>query len=277
MVTNMRKLGPILSAILALMVIMACGLGPSPTATPKPSKPTATKAAAPKPTNTPKPTATATPAPTPTGAPDVNFAVDRTQIKQGECVVFTWKVANVKAVYFYQEGDRWQDKGVGGEDSRQVCPPASTAYYLRVVKPDDTVDLRQISITVQVEPTATSAFDPLGGTKWQVRSLYDPNSPSGLTAVLGGTSLTVEFGRDGKVTGSSGCNTYVTTYVVQGTQLTLALPMATSKICDQLQGIMEQEAAFLAHLAAAASFNLQGSRLAISNLSGQVVLDLVSQ
>jgi hypothetical protein len=273
----MRKLVAVLSAVLVLMVVLACGLGPSPTATPRPSKPTATKAAAPKPTNTPQPKPTATPAPTPTGVPDVNFSVDRTQIKQGECVLFTWKVVNVKAVYFYQEGDRWQDKGVGGEDSRQVCPTASTTYYLRVAKPDDTVDLRQIAIAVEPAPTATSVFDPLGGTRWQVRSYYDPNSPSGLISVLGGTSLTVEFGRDGKLTGSAGCNTYVSTYVVQGSQLTVALPTATSKVCDQPQGIMEQETAFLAHLAAAGSFNLQGSRLSISNLSGQVVLDLISQ
>lgn len=270
-----RKLVSVMGVILLLMMILACGLGPSPTATPMPPKPTATKQAVPKASSTPKPTAT--PVPTATGAPDVSFAVDRTQINQGECLVFTWKVTHVKEVYFYQEGERWQDKGVGGEDSRQVCPPASITYYLRVVKPDDTIDLRQIAIAVEPAPTATSALDPLAGTNWQVRSYYDPTSSSGLIAVLGGTSLTVTFGRDGKVSGSAGCNTYTTSYLVQGNVLTISLPTASSKVCDQPQGIMEQEAAFLTHLAAAGSFGLQGSRLSISNMAGTVVLDLVSQ
>jgi len=41
--------------------------------------------------------------------------------------------------------------------------------------------------------------------------------------------------------------------------------------------IMEQEAALLVHLTAADSFNLEGSQLSISNTSGLLVLNLVSQ
>jgi polar amino acid transport system substrate-binding protein len=44
--------------------------------------------------------ATATPAPTSTPSTDITFTVDRTQIKQGECVTFSWRVQNVREVYF---------------------------------------------------------------------------------------------------------------------------------------------------------------------------------
>jgi hypothetical protein len=271
----MKKLVPMLTAILVLMVILACGLGSRATETPRPTKPPATKAPAPTATNVPKPTNTATPAPTPTGAPEVNFAVDRTQIKQGECVTFSWKVENVKAVYYYREGDRWEDHGVAGQGSQQECPPSSTAYYLRVVKPDESIDLRQIAIAVEPVPTATSAFDPLGGTRWRVRSYRDPASPGSLSPVLTGTTLTLDFGRDGKVSGSAGCNTYSSTYVVQGNLLAITLPTATNKLCTEPQGIMEQETAFLALLPTIGSYSIAGSQLTLHSASGQIVLDLV--
>ncbi|HSR34981.1 MAG TPA: META domain-containing protein [Anaerolineae bacterium] len=270
----MKKLVPVLTAILVLMVILACGFAPRPTETPRPSKPAATKAPAPTATSTPKPTNTATPAPTPTGAPEVNFSVDRTQIKQGECVTFSWKVENVKAVYYYREGDRWQNHGVAGQGSQQECPPSSTAFYLRVVKPDESIDLRQIVITVEPTPTATSAFDPLGGTRWRVQSYRDPASAGSLSPVLTGTTLTVDFGRDGKVSGSAGCNTYSSTYVVQGNLLAITLPTATNKLCTEPQGIMEQETAFVALLPTIGSYSISGSQLTLKSASGQIVVEL---
>jgi polar amino acid transport system substrate-binding protein len=93
--------------------------------------------------------ATATPAPTQTPAPGIDFRVDRTNIKQGECVVFSWKVENVREVYFYAQGEQWQDKGVAGEGSQTVCPTTTTIYELRVVKTDGSVEVRQIVIYVE--------------------------------------------------------------------------------------------------------------------------------
>jgi heat shock protein HslJ len=96
--------------------------------------------------------ATATPGPTATPAPGVTFTVDRTQIKAGECVTFYWKVESVREVYFYRQGQNWQDHGVTGEESRTECPPVTTTYFLRVVKLDGTVETP--SIAIYVEPVA---------------------------------------------------------------------------------------------------------------------------
>jgi heat shock protein HslJ len=95
---------------------------------------------------------TPTPPPTQTPAPGINFSADSTRIKVGGCVVFSWGVKNAKAVYFYAPGEPWQQNGAPGHDSRQECPPVTTVYELRVIKSDDSVEIRQIRI--EVEPVA---------------------------------------------------------------------------------------------------------------------------
>jgi hypothetical protein len=63
-------------------------------------------------------------------------------------VVFNWRVENVSAVYFYAQGQRWEDHGVGGVDSREVYPTQSTTYELRVVGLDGQVRAPQIRVEV---------------------------------------------------------------------------------------------------------------------------------
>jgi heat shock protein HslJ len=97
---------------------------------------------------------TPTPQPTATPAAGIDFRVDRTNIQSGECVTFHWNVTNVKAVYFYPEGQPWQSNGVPGIGSRTECPAYTTTYYLRVVKLDDAVETRQYTIHVEQRPDA---------------------------------------------------------------------------------------------------------------------------
>jgi hypothetical protein len=92
---------------------------------------------------TPTPWATQTP------VAGINFTVDRTNIRSGECVTFRWDVQNVNAVYFYREGENWQNNGVSGQGSRQECPSQDTTYYLRVENRDGSVETRQIRIYVE--------------------------------------------------------------------------------------------------------------------------------
>jgi polar amino acid transport system substrate-binding protein len=402
---------------------------------------------------------TVTPAPTQTPVAGISFTVDRTQIKQGECVTFYWKVENVKEVYFYREGQRWQDHGVTGEGSRQECPPVTINYYLRVVLRDNSVEVRQITITVEpvaeapvitrftVDPAGqitlgqcvtlrwtvegqlnnvalsvnnTALWDPapakgntshcpdragtvtyglvavgpggttrqnqtvnvveaatatpvptpepelpiiysfgvspnqiqagqcvglswnvgggttysrilrngvvlidnagysgqqldcldtagsytyvleaqnaagarvtqqqavnvtqetpqnpLAGTRWQVANFYDIElGDTGV--VLPGTTLTMAFGANGRVNGSSGCNTYSASYLVSGSQLAITLPSGTGMLCAEPAGIMEQEAAFLALLPSVGGYSIEGDSLYLQDASGQVVAELVA-
>jgi polar amino acid transport system substrate-binding protein len=95
-----------------------------------------------------------TPYPTQTPVPGITFTVDRTSITAGECVSFSWDVQNVQAVYFYAEGEDWQNNGVVGQGSQKECPPHTMTYYLRVVMSDGSVQTRQITINVTASPNA---------------------------------------------------------------------------------------------------------------------------
>ncbi len=89
-----------------------------------------------------------TPAPTQTPVPGITFTANTTTIQQGQCVTISWNSVNVQAVYYYQQGQNWQDHGVAGQASHQECPQQTTTYYLRVVMADGSVQTRELTITV---------------------------------------------------------------------------------------------------------------------------------
>ena len=95
-----------------------------------------------------------TPAPTQTPVPGITFTANSTNIQQGQCVTISWNAVNVKAVYYYQDGQNWQDHGVAGQASHQECPQQTTTYNLRVVMADGSVQTRQL--TVYVTPSANA-------------------------------------------------------------------------------------------------------------------------
>jgi ABC-type amino acid transport substrate-binding protein/putative hemolysin len=104
--------------------------------------------------------ATAVPAPTRTPAPGVSFWADSTQIKAGQSTWIHWVVQGVKEAYFYQEGQSWQGNGVTSPGDRQVWPPATTTYYLRVVYnngKNETFPLR-ITVTQTQQPPVITQF-----------------------------------------------------------------------------------------------------------------------
>ena len=64
-------------------------------------------------------------------------------------MAFRWHVEGVQAVYFFPEGQRWQDHGVVGVGEQQVCPTQTTTYCLRVIKRDDSVEIHYITVQVK--------------------------------------------------------------------------------------------------------------------------------
>jgi ABC-type amino acid transport substrate-binding protein/heat shock protein HslJ len=95
---------------------------------------------------------TAVPVPTSPPSPSISFTVNQTSITAGECVVFSWSVQNVKAVYFYAQGENPQEHGVAGQGSQTECPPQTTIYYLQVVFTDGTTQTQAIQINVAPAP-----------------------------------------------------------------------------------------------------------------------------
>jgi len=110
--------------------------------------------------------ATPTPFPTATPSADVNFWTDNVNLTQGQCTVNHWRTQNIKEIYYYHDGQSWQNHGVAGTGDVQTCPSQSITYYLRVVHRDGSVDQRAIRINVTPSVDAPQinyfAIDPPG-------------------------------------------------------------------------------------------------------------------
>jgi len=113
---------------------------------------------------------------------------------------------------------------------------------------------------------APSAPAGLPGTSWQVIS-YN-NGKQAVVSLLAGTDISLNFGTDGQVSGSSGCNTYSGGYQASGNALKAGPLASTQKACDQPAGVMEQEQQYLAALQNSATFEIAGDTLTIRDASG---------
>ncbi len=98
---------------------------------------------------------TPVPAPTQTPSPTISFTVNQTNITAGQCVTFNWNVQNVKAVYFYPQGQDMQNYGVAGQGSSIQCPTQTTTYNLTAIYPNGASETR--SITIYVTPAPVGA------------------------------------------------------------------------------------------------------------------------
>lgn len=121
----------------------------------------------------------------------------------------------------------------------------------------------------QLMPTSTKVFGeagtagiPLAGTLWKLDGYLNS------AGVLAGTEITAVFGEDGRVAGSAGCNNYTASYAVEGNAITFGPAATTRMMCNEPQGIMEQESAYLAALASATAFQIAGNQLTLTNADG---------
>jgi ABC-type amino acid transport substrate-binding protein len=103
--------------------------------------------------STPEPSVTPTPSPVPTvGVPAGSFTADPIHIAPGECTHVTWNVENVREVYFYTRGERWDLSPATGQESRTVCPTATVTYELRIIHSDGVIEVRPVTILVDEQP-----------------------------------------------------------------------------------------------------------------------------
>jgi heat shock protein HslJ len=112
--------------------------------------------------------------------------------------------------------------------------------------------------------TFTAQSQELSGTSWIVTG-YN-NGKGGVTSVIVGTELTANFGADGKLSGSAGCNTYTAGYQTDGNKISIGPAATTQKACEQ--AVMDQETQYLAALATAATYRIDGSQLEMRKADG---------
>jgi heat shock protein HslJ len=116
------------------------------------------------------------------------------------------------------------------------------------------------------ETIGTPQAAALGDTSWHVTA-YN-NGEQTLVSPLEGRAITLLFGVDGIVAGSTGCNNYAATYTVEGDRLAVGSAALTRMMCAEPEGIMEQEAAYLAALSSAAAYRIEGDELTLVDAAG---------
>lgn len=99
---------------------------------------------------------TPTPQPTTVPSPNVRFDVDRSSIRAGECVTFSWEVSGGGAVFFSAQNEAWERNQVEPAGSQRQCPATTTTYELRVLLADGTIDLH--TRRIEVQPSLEAPF-----------------------------------------------------------------------------------------------------------------------
>ncbi|NOX63024.1 MAG: META domain-containing protein [Chloroflexi bacterium] len=101
---------------------------------------------------------------------------------------------------------------------------------------------------------------------WQLIS-YN-NNKGGLVSSRATELITAQFGEDGKLTGFAGCNNYSAEYEVDGDSIKIGPAASTRKMCAEPEGVMEDEAGYLAALARVATFEIKGDELTMYDAEG---------
>ncbi|MGJ0505258.1 MAG: META domain-containing protein [Methylocystis sp.] len=89
---------------------------------------------------------------------------------------------------------------------------------------------------------------------WRVEALEDPAATSGST-------VSMRFGADSRLSGKGPCNRYQAAYKADGESLTIAAPATTRMACPP--AVMRQETRFLSLLASVRRWSVAGDTLSL--------------
>ncbi len=174
-----------------------------------------------------------------------------------------------------------------------IGPLASTRMFCET--PEGTMDQEaafmtamQNAATYQIQMDALEIFDAngarqatfiaappaeeapsLAGSSWTAVNIA---TAAGVSTLAAGTEITAQFGDDGMLSGTAGCNNYSFAYTVDGQSITISpAGISTQMFCGEPAGVMEQEAAYMAALPMAATFSTDGGQLTLFDAAGAIL------
>jgi heat shock protein HslJ len=112
----------------------------------------------------------------------------------------------------------------------------------------------------------------LSGVNWKVTSFN--NNRHAVVGVLGESSITMSF-KDGMVAGSAGCNNFHGKYSTEGNKLEVGPLATTRRACEE--PLMTQEREFLAALASAVAWSIDGNVLDMHRADGERAIWAVAE
>jgi heat shock protein HslJ len=118
--------------------------------------------------------------------------------------------------------------------------------------------------TTYLTYTASKPVD-LSSNDWNLIGYND--GKEAFVSVILDTTITASFGTDGKLSGLSGCNTYLADYTVDGEKISIGPAVTTRMFCAG-EGVMEQEMAYLQALEKAATYQIEGEVLTLFDANG---------
>ena len=105
----------------------------------------------------------------------------------------------------------------------------------------------------------------LAGTSWQATGIN--NGKEAVVSQEGTEKVTAQFGADGTLSGSGGCNTYSGPYTTSGAdQITIGALASTEMACPE--PAMEIEQMYFAALANVATYQIEGTTLTLRDAGG---------
>ncbi|MFO7634547.1 MAG: META domain-containing protein, partial [Caldilinea sp.] len=137
----------------------------------------------------------------------------------------------------------------------------------------------EVTVTVVApEPTPT-AEPPVGGAgtidadltgkTWALVSMFD--GAAAMISPVAGSQITAQFGADGSLAGSAGCNNYSGGFTASGGVMTIGPTASTFMFCGEPAGVMDQESLYLALLPTVSTYVIANGQLTLANGVGQAV------
>jgi heat shock protein HslJ len=164
--------------------------------------------------------------------------------------------------------------------TRKACAPAlmaQEAEYLRILDAVDTAersgDTLRLSGPAGVLEFVSEGEASLVGA-WAMTG-YN-NGKQAVVSRKSATTVTAVFAEGGRVSGSSGCNTFSGLFEVTGSEVSIGPLVSTQKMCTDAD-VMLQERLYLKALQAATTFELRGDTLRLRDGDGATQVTFTRQ
>lgn len=109
----------------------------------------------------------------------------------------------------------------------------------------------------------------LEGTNWDV-TMYN-NGKEAVRSLIIGTEITALF-EDGKITGNASCNEYFGDYTLDGNNISVGELGVTRKLCQEPEGVMDQEQQYIESLQSTSVYNINIDNLEFRDDSGALMV-----
>lgn len=159
--------------------------------------------------------------------------------------------------------------------TQMACePPASDveSAYLAALGAVDSFAVQGETLTLTGGDStlvfAVGSPDSLIGVTWVTVNLATEDA---ITGPVAGSEPTMEFGEDGSVTGTDGCNTYSGDYTLDGTSISVG-PLATTKMACPDEETQQQSSDFATAMGSAATYRVTNAQLELKAEDGRLLV-----